>query len=758
VGMLDSGAGLTLMQQSLYRRLDMSDSKLNTDSIPELKSFSDAEITCFGYAQCNIKLYPGHAGISIRIWVISDIPGSPELLLGADLMSKGQVQLSFGNTEQGQPPTVKFNAPTPYLCTVIHAVPSQLCTVRAYVTLEPAEEADISVTLHPGAMVIRTDYILVSATHIGNVAVVPSRTEITFDSRVNAYVGTARVINLTKKKVECLLECKMELINSYQSIEFSETNRKILCSAMYHNPLGREVLLEPNESDISNPVLSINSLNVQEDVQVPVNDWGDMSDTIHSKEPTFTGTADISPEIIEPKGLDIPTIVHSTAREAIRLGDYPPLIRDHIERIFIEKYPTVVSLHSLDAGNLSLTLGYTQLRLREGETLPRSKRIFHVSPSERRHMDDICDLLIKFGYITRSPIQPSGHHLYGMSSYLVPRAKPNCLGRLIVDFSPVNQLIESPASVVPEMSATLQFLQGKAFFSSIDLRYAYLALRIDEASRPLTTFLTPSGSFQWLALPTGAANSPPYFIDAINKILHHEPIYDEDGNVVYESENVVKQKVSVLPEALSYFDDILNATKAFPTYLESISYHFEMLEKIVKRLAFHGAKISVPKCDFARTKILFLGWIVCKDFVLSDPRRIQKVKEFIFPTSKKAVRSFLGLVNSLRRVTSIQVVSQIACLTPLTSSKTEFRPTDEHRRAFQSIKDMLISQPLFSQLIDEKAEKFLWVDAATSSGVLGAVLAQKVSSSENEKFVPVHLDLEDEVHQYIYDHELKYEP
>jgi hypothetical protein len=75
----------------------------------------------------------------------------------------------------------------------------------------------------------------------------------------------------------------------------------------------------------------------------------------------------------------------------------------------------------------------------------------------------------------------------------------------------------------------------------------------------------------------------------------------------------------------------------------------------------------------------------------------------------------------------MQVISQIAILSPLTSSKAEFKPTEEHRKAFKEIKDMLISQPLFSQLIDEKAEKYLWVDAETSSGVLGAVLAQKLA-------------------------------
>jgi hypothetical protein len=92
---------------------------------------------------------------------------------------------------------------------------------------------------------------------------------------------------------------------------------------------------------------------------------------------------------------------------------------------------------------VSGTLGLTQLRLRKGESLPRSKRIFHISSSERRHLDDVLELLIKFKYIMRSPLSPTGHHLFGLSSYLVPRAKPDSMGRLIVDFSTINSLLES---------------------------------------------------------------------------------------------------------------------------------------------------------------------------------------------------------------------------------------------------------------------------------------------------------------------------
>jgi len=358
----------------------------------------------------------------------------------------------------------------------------------------------------------------------------------------------------------------------------------------------------------------------------------------------------------------------------------------------------------------------------------------------------------------RSPISPNGCHLYGMSAYLVPRAKTNCLGRLIIDYSPVNQLIQSPSSVIPEINATIQFLQGKALYTSLDLKYAYLSLRIDEESRKLTTFLTPTGSFQWLSLPTGAANSPAYFTDACNRMLHYEPVRDEKGDVIYESENVVKMERSILTHSCSYFDDIMITSLLKPTYSECLESHFSNVEDTVKRLAFHGAKISVMKCEFAKPKILFLGWYISHDMVIADPRRIQKVKEFKMPDNKKSMRAFLGLVNSLRRVLPINVIHQMNILTPLTSSKAHYKTEPKHIKAFEQIKALLTEQPLFAHLIREDAEKYLWVDASTTSGVLGAVLAQKVYGIKEEKIIPTCLNLDDEVHRIIFDKELPYEP
>jgi hypothetical protein len=50
----------------------------------------------------------------------------------------------------------------------------------------------------------------------------------------------------------------------------------------------------------------------------------------------------VIPEIIEPSGggLDIPTIIHGSAAEAINLSVYPEEIRNRIKDIFIKKIST----------------------------------------------------------------------------------------------------------------------------------------------------------------------------------------------------------------------------------------------------------------------------------------------------------------------------------------------------------------------------------------------------------------------------------
>ena len=99
-------------------------------------------------------------------------------------------------------------------------------------------------------------------------------------------------------------------------------------------------------------------------------------------------------------------------------------------------------------------------------------------------------------------------------------------------------------------------------------------------------------------------------------------------------------------------------------------------------------------------------------------------------------------------------------LTPLTSSSklVPFEVTQKHRDAFECIKRQLIDEPLFCNLIREDAVKYLWVDAASSSGCLGAVLAQRIDNCKDPKNLPTSINLEDPVHRIMFDKGLPYEP
>ncbi len=94
--------------------------------------------------------------------------------------------------------------------------------------------------------------------------------------------------------------------------------------------------------------------------------------------------------------------------------------------------------------------------------------------------------------------------------------------------------------------------------------------------------------------------------------MHYKPVRDREGNVIYESENVVKQEWDPLDSVTNYMDDILVTSTLRPTYAETVAVHFQNVEQAVERLAFHGAKINVMKWEFLLTKCqrATVSWLV----------------------------------------------------------------------------------------------------------------------------------------------------
>ena len=108
------------------------------------------------------------------------------------------------------------------------------------VSLGPYERRAVSFNLNSAAPVLRTDKILVSPVYIGTVRIFPSKSELLYDDKLNAYTCTVLVANTCNKSVNMLVVGKYEILNGYKSIRIDPSSYHILKDALKSNPLGRK--------------------------------------------------------------------------------------------------------------------------------------------------------------------------------------------------------------------------------------------------------------------------------------------------------------------------------------------------------------------------------------------------------------------------------------------------------------------------------------------------------------------------------------
>ena len=97
-----------------------------------------------------------------------------------------------------------------------------------------------------------------------------------------------------------------------------------------------------------------------------------------------------------------------------------------------------------------------------------------------------------------------------------------------------------------------------------------------------------------------------------------------------------------LPFAFAYINDVLIASR-------DIKEHQDHMLKIFMRLAHFGLKINVSWCDFAVSKLNFLGHMIVEQGITPIPEKVTTMRDFLQPTLLRQLRRFLGLVNYYRR-------------------------------------------------------------------------------------------------------------
>ncbi len=260
--------------------------------------------------------------------------------------------------------------------------------------------------------------------------------------------------------------------------------------------------------------------------------------------------------------------------------------------------------------------------------------------------------------------------------------------RFCIDYRKLNQVTRKDSFPLPRIDQTLEALGGSEWFSTLDLASGYWQVQMDPADAEKTAFATEKGMWQFKVMPFGVCNGPATFQRLMEMVLRglHWTV------------------------SLVYLNDIICHSRDFDTRLAH-------LQEIFDRLRAAGLKLSPKKCNLFQRQVEFLGHVISKDGVATDPQKTAAIREWPVPKSVTEVRSFLGLCSYYRRF--IRGFADIARpLHRLTEKAAEFLWTEDCQQAMDQLKDALTSAPILSF-----PGAFI-LDTDASSFGIGAVLLQ----------------------------------
>ncbi|KAK3505817.1 hypothetical protein QTP70_003921, partial [Hemibagrus guttatus] len=316
---------------------------------------------------------------------------------------------------------------------------------------------------------------------------------------------------------------------------------------------------------------------------------------------------------------------------------------------------------------------------------PPRGRVYPLSLPESKAMEEYIETALAAGHI-RPSTSPAA------AGFFFVGKKDGGL-RPCIDYRGLNAITVPYPYPLPLVPAALEQLRGARIFSKLDLRSAYNLVRIKKGDEWKTAFHTTHGHYEYRVMPFGLTNAPAVFQALINGVFQ-----DLLGKWV-----------------IAYIDDIL-------VYSASLEEHVLHVREVLSRLQQHHLYVKLEKCEFHRSTVTFLGYVVSRRGVEMDEVKVRAVTDWSAPTTVRELQRFLGFANFYRRF--IRNYSSVAGpLTSLLRGKPKrLTWTDQARAAFQQLKDCFTSAPILRHP-DPDLPFVVEVDASSSG--LGAVLSQR---------------------------------
>ena len=258
---------------------------------------------------------------------------------------------------------------------------------------------------------------------------------------------------------------------------------------------------------------------------------------------------------------------------------------------------------------------------------------------------------------------------YQFISHIVITVKKDQSKKLAMDSKQINKSIHKNKYQKPNIEVLLHIIAQSAqegtnkprttYFSTLDLRYAYSQLPLDETTRTQCNFSIiggrATGTYQFQTGFDGLADMPAKFQKAIDLTLNNEK------------------------DTFAFLDDILiisHGTKG---------QHIDKLTKVLNKLDSENMTISVDKCKFGCKEVEWLGFVIKEYGITPMPKKTDAIN-LHHPKTFKQLKSFVGSVYHLNKF--IPNLAQLCTsLQPLLSATNKFNFVwkEENEKAFRNI-------------------------------------------------------------------------
>lgn len=133
-----------------------------------------------------------------------------------------------------------------------------------------------------------------------------------------------------------------------------------------------------------------------------------------------------------------------------------------------------------------------------------------------------------------------------------------------------------------------------------------------------------------------------------------------------------------------YIDDVV-------VHSSSWEEHLTPLRQLFERLREAGLVVNLPKCEFGKGQVTYLGHHVGQGKVMPRRAKVEAILDLPQPKSRQEVMRVLGMSGLYRFVSNFAAVTEL--LTNLLKKEAKFVWTEACDRTFQGVKAILACEP-----------------------------------------------------------------